>query len=461
MERNTKGEPSPVSPDRLGELLEELSSTVRDVAAHHARDQDHTNDLVQECLVHIASKLPACRDPDSVRSWARKVSVNLCRSLVRTDRWAHRVGLDEWCEPPDRAPLPDEQLERKRRDAAVRAAVGRLPERERAAVEMTWLDGLSHRQAAEQMEVGTDAVRAAARRGIHKLRAMPELSPWGQVSPRTCAPASAACGPAKGQHPVLALEAEPEARESVRAGMRFGDIDRVVDGVYFATGWSDLRKHAARLPGCPVIADPGCSDTGRSGIEELRALRARLPSCPIIGHADPSECERLETLAEEAGLVAMLWMGVDDDPAAVRLAVLQAADREETESLLARLKERVSPDMHGVLEAAIYDSLALRSVAGLSRTLGTTARTLGRKCRAHGLPAPKRLLSLATVFHVERLARWSDHRRGPTALAIGFAEESRYARFVKRVLGITPSEVGRRGGPDYVREVILREIPES
>ena len=461
MEHDTKGEPSPISPDRLGELLEELSPTVRDAVSCYAKDQDHANDLVQECLVHIASKLPTCRDPDSVRSWAWKVSVNLCRSLARTDRWTHRVGLDEWGEVPDRAPLPDEQLERKHRDAAVRTAVGTLPKCERAAVELTWLDGLPRRQAAEQVGVSTDAVRAAARRGIHKLRAMPELSPWGQVSPRPCAPASAACGPASGQHPVLALEAEPAARECVRAGIRFGDINRVVDGVYFATGWSDLRKHAARLPGCPVIADPGCSDTGRSGVEELRALRARLTSCPIIGHADPSECECLETTWEEIGLVAMLWRGVNDDPAAVRLAVLQAADREETESLLADLKERVSPDMHSVLEAVVHDSLVGRSVAGLSRTLGTTARTLGRKCGAHGLPAPKRLLSLATVFHVERLARWSDHRRGPTALSIGFAEESRYARFVKRVLGITPSEVGRRGGPDYVREVILREIPES
>ncbi len=458
MRQETKGEPSPITPDALGALLEELSPTIRDVATHYARDQDHTNDLVQECLVHIVSKLPACRDLDSVRSWARKVSVNLCRSLARTDRWTDRVGLDEWGEVPDRAPLPDEQLDRKRRDSALRAAVGTLPERERAAVELTWLDGLSYRQAAERMGVGAKAVRTSALRGIHKLRAMPELTPWGQVSLRACAPVPAGCDPVSGHHPVLALEAEPTARERVRAGIRFGNIDRLVDGVYFATGWSDLRKHAARLPGCPVIADPGCSDTGRSGIEELRALRTRLPSCPVIGHADPSECECLKTTWEETGMVAMLWRGVNDDPAAVRLAVLQATDREETESLLADLKERTSPDVHGVLEAMAHDSLMRRSVAGLSRTLGMTARTLERKCKAYGLPTPKRLLSLATVFHVERLARWSGHRRGPTALAIGFAEESQYTRFVKRVTGTTPSEVGRRGGPDYLRKVILNSL---
>ncbi len=61
---------------------------------------------------------------------------------------------------------------------------------------------------------------------------------------------------------------------------------------------------------------------------------------------------------------------------------------------------------------------------------------VGRLPEAYGLPTPKRLLSLATIFHVERIARWCNQPRGSPALAIGFAEESPRTGWDPRLPGI-------------------------
>ena len=64
-----------MSPKETNELLLRLSPIVRRVAQHYSTDEEHAQDLVQECLVHIAIKLSRYREQDagSVEAWARRV----------------------------------------------------------------------------------------------------------------------------------------------------------------------------------------------------------------------------------------------------------------------------------------------------------------------------------------------------------------------------------------------------
>ncbi len=207
--------------------------------------------------------------------------------------------------------------------------------------------------------------------------------------------------------------------------------------------------------------DPGCPSARRSGVEQLRRFRAGLPACPIIGYGDPRGSWCRKSVRDGIGFVATLQRGVNDGPDAVRMALLRAADCDETERLLDRMRDRLPNAMHGLLDAVMHESLTRCSVAELAATMGLAPRTLQRRCRAHRLPRPKRLLALALVFHVERLACWSGHRRGPTALALGFSDATDYTHLVKRTLGITPTEVARRGGPAHVAHVMLENLGDA
>jgi transcriptional regulator GlxA family with amidase domain len=145
---------------------------------------------------------------------------------------------------------------------------------------------------------------------------------------------------------------------------------------------------------------------------------------------------------------------VDDDPPHVRSAIRRASNRHETEFLLSRLRGKTPRRMHRALGVVVRDTVEPCSVDDLAARAGLPVRTLRRWCGESGLPAPRRLLSLARIYHVERLARWSHHGRGQVAVALGFSGASQYWRVVKRELRGTPGEIGRRGGADYMADVI-------
>ena len=451
--------PEQVSLNVSDRSLSRILPTVRAVVRRYAHDKDHAEDLTQECVIHIARKRHTCCNSEegAVHGWAWKVSDNLCKSITRTEHARDAATVREYDDIPDHAPLPDAQAERTRRKAAVRRAVARLPDRTRAAIELVYLREMAHREAAGHLGVGIDAVRSRLVRGIQGLRQMPELTGWAPAPGGNAATEILGPGIRGDSHPILALVQGVEARNGIRNGLRLGELDRVLNGVHFVTGWRELNDMVALLPGCPVIVDLEPPPPGQPGFKELRALRGRHPQCPLIGNASDPGFLWPKNIRSEIGFVTILRCGECSNPEVVRLALLHAAGKAEADCLLVRLRKSVRPEAHSLLDAVLHGSLERRSVMQLAKSMKTTTRTLGRTCRALGLPTPRRLLALAVVFHVERLARWAHQRRASAALVVGFSAPGAYRRTLRRVLGSTPTEVDQRGGPDYVARVMLRE----
>ncbi|WP_419939683.1 sigma-70 family RNA polymerase sigma factor [Candidatus Palauibacter sp.] len=441
------------------ELLKALWPVVRGVAAGYARDRDEREDLAQECLLRIADKLPKYRrEGGSVGAWARVVAENRCRSLRRADPAGGWVGLDECREIRAEMPSADDLVERAEANEALTTAAGRLSNDERAAVALCCFDGLDYREAGEELGLPAGAVRRLVRCGVHLMRNDPCLAAW---SPSSRWPASAAAeglAPSSGEVPVLALEPNPDARDHVRRGVEDDRLGGLLDGVWFASDWSELRNLIDRLPGCPTFLDAQSRD-GDDWSADLKTLHEDFPNCPIIAHGRVDGPWFRGSLARDVECVAVLRRDVDDDPPHVRGAVLRASDRHETEFLLSRLREETPRRMHRALGVVVRDTVEPCSVAGLAVRAGLPPRTLRRWCEDSGLPAPHRLLSLARIYHVERLARWSRHGRGAVARALGFPGASPYWRVVRRELGGTPGEIERRGGPDYVADAIAGGAP--
>ncbi len=437
--------------------LEHLRIVVRQVARMYARSPDHADDLTQECVVRICSNLSKCDSPAALEAWVRKVTHNHCRTLRRRDSFdeSRRISLDEFREIPDPERSPDHAFEARCRRVAVDSAVDGLPEREGAAVRFVCLEGLTYREAAAFMNVRAESVRRAVARGMAKLGRAADLVLW------TDRGAPSAVGVASGARPVLALEPNRIARDRLADGMRLGSTGRLLDGMRFASGWRELDALARRLPGCPVVVDPECPGRDRRGVDALRSLRAHNPDCPVIGYGRAGASWQSGRLAREIGFAAVVSIGVDDDAPALRHALLRAADCEETEELLRRVRKRTDPKTHPFLDVLLHESVTRRTVTCVARTLGVGARTLRNLCRVNHLPTPKQLMLLVGVFHVERLARWSGHARGSVALAVGLRGLGDYRRMVRRLFDATPSDIAARGGPEYVADVIVREVADG
>ena len=107
--------------------------------------------------------------------WLRRVATNLCLDRLR---WPRMVGDEALAGHADETPAADVRLDAARRQAAVAEAVRALPDRQRAAIVLTYYEGVSNAEAAAILGLGVKAVesllvrarqaltRALARRGL-------------------------------------------------------------------------------------------------------------------------------------------------------------------------------------------------------------------------------------------------------------------------------------------------------
>ena len=93
--------------------------------------------------------------------------VNLCLNRKRRAPFA---SLEAAGEPADPQPDARTQMERAERDKAIADAIARLPERQRAAIVLTYQEGLSNAVAAEALGTTRGAIETLLVRAKQSLR---------------------------------------------------------------------------------------------------------------------------------------------------------------------------------------------------------------------------------------------------------------------------------------------------
>lgn len=225
--------------------------------------------------------------------------------------------------------------------------------------------------------------------------------------------------------PLLpALVKAPQLRGWVRLAVELGPLARIAGPVAFARGSAELRALVRRSPGAPAVVERGALPG-----EQLADFEAPIVPVPATGRARDAK-------ALESAVLRSI------DPAAVK-AVLDEVDR------------RAGSETRRI--AALVLSTAHRpcTVPEVAAALGWSHAALARRCAALGLPRAKRLMSLARIFTVERLAEWSGQPSGVVAVALGFSNPPNYRRLVRGTFGAPPSAVRERGGARHVARVVL------
>lgn len=146
------------------------------VFAHALRmlggDRAEAEDVTQEALLRLWRAAPGWRPGEAqVRTWLYRVTANLCIDRLRRRR---RGGpaLDELPEPVDDRPSASEAMQTRARADALQQALDRLPERQRQAVILRHLEGLSNPEIAQIMDIGPRAVESLTARGKRMLETL-------------------------------------------------------------------------------------------------------------------------------------------------------------------------------------------------------------------------------------------------------------------------------------------------
>jgi RNA polymerase sigma-70 factor (ECF subfamily) len=124
-------------------------------------------DVAQEALARLWEHAARWRPGGpGIGAWLHRVAVNACLDRLRKRRF---VGEDAAPERVDAAPLADAAIESDQlRDAVVRC-VAALADRQRAAIVLTYYEGLSNIMAADALEMNIKAFESLLHRARRTL----------------------------------------------------------------------------------------------------------------------------------------------------------------------------------------------------------------------------------------------------------------------------------------------------
>lgn len=163
LERIARGDMSAVS-ILVSRKLPKLLSLSRRMLG----DPVEAEDVAQETLVRTWKQAQVWI-PGRARidTWMHRVALNLCYDRLRRRR--DSVSTDD-VEIADGAISAPAKIEAAQTAAQVQAAIAALPERQRAAIELTYYQELSNQEAAKLMEVSVEALESLLARARRSLR---------------------------------------------------------------------------------------------------------------------------------------------------------------------------------------------------------------------------------------------------------------------------------------------------
>lgn len=124
-------------------------------------------DVAQEAMLRVWTHAPRWQPLALFRTWLSRVVVNLCLDRKRKAPWVELEAAGEIADP---APLAGEAAETAERERLLAAAIAELPDRQRAAIVLSYTEGMSNAQVAEILDTTVSAVETLLVRGKQNLR---------------------------------------------------------------------------------------------------------------------------------------------------------------------------------------------------------------------------------------------------------------------------------------------------
>jgi RNA polymerase sigma factor (sigma-70 family) len=147
----------------LAELLARHWDTAVFLAARVLGSAELARDAAQEAAIAAMTDLGRLRSPERFGAWFCGIALNVARRWLRQLRELPGLPADQACA----APGPAELAESADTSARIRGAIAALPDGQRDAVRLFYLQGLSHSEVAGELGVSVGAVKSR----LHQARA--------------------------------------------------------------------------------------------------------------------------------------------------------------------------------------------------------------------------------------------------------------------------------------------------
>jgi RNA polymerase sigma factor (sigma-70 family) len=126
-------------------------------------------DAAQEAFIAAYQNLDQLQEPKAFPGWLRRIVFTQCTRLTRGKRVVNQ-SLETVYNLSSGQPTPLAALEAREMKAQIRAAIQALPESQRAATVLYYIDGYSQSEVADFLEVSVDAVKKRLQRAREQLQ---------------------------------------------------------------------------------------------------------------------------------------------------------------------------------------------------------------------------------------------------------------------------------------------------
>ena len=157
--------------DAFGLLVDRYQDGLLAYVLYMGFGMQEAHDVVQDGFIRAFRHLRTCGDPERFEGWLFKIVANLCRTAgkrtrKRTTEPLHALGgVLEASEPG-----PDERLEASLTRMHLRRALDAMPDDQREALVLMYLQGYSVREIAALTGASVSAVKMRLKRGRDALR---------------------------------------------------------------------------------------------------------------------------------------------------------------------------------------------------------------------------------------------------------------------------------------------------
>ncbi|MGL5361764.1 MAG: RNA polymerase sigma factor [Bosea sp. (in: a-proteobacteria)] len=159
-------------PDAARLLMNRLLPRVLGYATRLLGDRAEAEDVAQDAMLRLWRMAPDWRAGEAqVTTWLYRVATNLCTDRRRSGLRRPAMPLDDAPEVADAAMGAEAGLIEADRRTALEQALASLPERQRQAVVLRHIEGLTNPEIASVMDIGVEAVESLTARGKRSLAA--------------------------------------------------------------------------------------------------------------------------------------------------------------------------------------------------------------------------------------------------------------------------------------------------
>lgn len=153
-------------------LTERLVPGLLGYATRLLGERSEAEDAVQDAMLRLWRAAPEGRaGAPWLRAWLFRVVGNLCIDRHRRARRRPALPLEGAAEPEGRAAAGEELALQAERMRALDAALAALPDRQRQAVVLRHIEGMTNPEIADILQIGVAAVESLTARGKRALAA--------------------------------------------------------------------------------------------------------------------------------------------------------------------------------------------------------------------------------------------------------------------------------------------------